>query len=168
VAVLIGNDAAGAGSTTFFPDLGTCVTKYPCVASGTVSSMSTWSRTSGASLWLLIYADASGTPGALLGQTVAITSLPDEVTVSGAMAVNVPVTLGTDYWLGLFYDSAGGSFNSRWLASGGFRYRDVTGIQDPWDTSSNSTGTEGLAIQGDGTASSSAVGVPRSRPMIGR
>jgi hypothetical protein len=173
MAVLIGNNAASGQGTTFFPDDSACISSFVAAASGTVDTLSAW--TSGnagdVNVTLLIYADSAGSPGALLGQSVLIVGGVADTVISGAMVSNVAVVAATTYWLGFHVSSSGSQFNSRWFASGGFRYDDGYATPpDPWDMTGNSTGTEGLAIQGDGTlaaAASPPISVARSNLRLG-
>jgi hypothetical protein len=62
-----------------------------------------------ASIKLLLYADGSGLPGALLGQSATVTGITANVALVGNLLSPVVLTAGTQYWIGLMTDTALGT-----------------------------------------------------------
>jgi hypothetical protein len=171
MATLIGSTDITGGSNSFFDGGDIWTFRMVCDASGTVDTMAVYSRSSagGTTVTLVIYADSSGEPGAVLGQTGAISTSGADGVVSGAMLSNVSVTSGTFYWLAWLRPSGQSAWNSVWFPSSGVTGRRLTGqatVPDPWNTAGDTTRTDGFPIRADGTAGSSAVGRNRSRPLL--
>lgn len=164
MAVLIGTTSVAGGSNTTFGADEAAGTRYQCVTSGTLETLSMYARTSAGSITLefAVYSDSAGNPDSLLGKTTAVTAPGSDTVVSSSVITPFAVTSGTFYWLFMLVNSPGSFLNATMTASGQMRGDDgTTDFPSTWDTAGDFTDAVlGMPIQGDGTASGGAVSIP--------
>lgn len=96
LAATIGKTAVGGSSSAFSANFLIANGPYTAAANGTVTSVSLYTGAAGINFYLAVYADSSGTPGALIGASAQQTSvLNNWVTAS----VSGSLTSGAVYWI---------------------------------------------------------------------
>jgi hypothetical protein len=166
LAILVGT-TTGGGSADFFGDGEAALSRFQCVTSGSVDTLSfTITASTFVGMTLAIYADSAGVPGALLG-TSASTAVQTAGTRSLAVTP-VAVTSGTFYWLGML--GAGGNPNYTAATGAGEVHKTVGAAwPNPWG-GADSAGSNTLPIAGEGTAGGATTSSPRTFnaiPFIG-
>lgn len=160
MATLIGDTSIAGGSNDFWAAGESCLYRVQCATSGTVDTLAMYTRASACTYKLGIYADSGSEPGSLLGLTANIAGPGADGIQSAALVSNVAVTSGTFYWLGFVDTHASSSLNV--VVVGSQAHRTLGSLSDfpnPWTTASDSPGTGGFPIRGDGTAGGGGVTV---------
>ena len=156
MATLVGQTTA-TGGADFFGAGDLAASKYVASNSGTAATMSILLRAASSftSMALAIYADnGSNAPGALLGQTSAITDTTAGVKTA-SLTAGVAITSGTTYWLACL--ALGGNLDFNDVPGGLYQGRSsASSFTDPFGTIAWNDLSNGVPIQADSAAGGGA------------
>src|SRR6476469_7284503 len=103
----------------------------------TAGHMRMWIASGSTTTAMVIYADSSGVPGALLATSDTLTlsnTSEQQVDYTFSGSQQIAVTNGTPYWIGVSWQAAAGSINVSRDSTAGGRYESGSYLPNPFGT----------------------------------